>query len=226
MKLLAVDTSTQVCGVALTSEGQLRAEYRLNLKNVHNEKLVAAIHWLLNEVDWSLADLQGIAVAVGPGSFTGLRIGLAVAKGLAFSTDLPLVAVNTLDALAHQAPHGSGPLCAVVKIREGEVCFARYRWEEGAAARQSEYTLSSIEALEAALEEPTLMVIYPWSLGTAFQSTAVVRAAEDCSLLRPLTVARLGHEKLLKNDIADTATLEPFYLKEFKPRKKSYYGVP
>ncbi len=103
MIVLGIETATQGCGAALTRDGQLICEYRSQLKNAHERVLAPAIEHLVQDANIQMAEIAGIAVSIGPGSFTGLRIGLATAKGIAYATERPIVAVPTLEALAHQA---------------------------------------------------------------------------------------------------------------------------
>ncbi len=222
MKLLAIDTATELCGVALTDGGTLVADYRLNVRNVHNEKLVAAIQSLVRDVSWQLADLDGIAVAIGPGSFTGLRIGLSAAKGLAFSLNKPVVAINSMDAFASQAGLGDGPICVVMKARETEIYAARYEMKSE-LERLSDYMILSFDEFSSWLEAPTLVVASPVALFSRLQCANLVAAAPEFCLANPLQIARLAGIRLSKGDVADLSELEPFYLKEFEPKKKQYY---
>ena len=100
MKILGIETSTQMGSVALIDGTKLSAEYRLSLPLRHGEKLLPLIDALLKDTRMALSDLAAIAVSIGPGSYTGLRVGLATAKGLAMGTGLPLLPVSTLEALA------------------------------------------------------------------------------------------------------------------------------
>ncbi|MFQ5706237.1 MAG: tRNA (adenosine(37)-N6)-threonylcarbamoyltransferase complex dimerization subunit type 1 TsaB [bacterium] len=224
MKILAVDTATQICGIAVTSNHGLVAEYRLNQKNVHNEKLVGAIQDVMADCGCELGQLDGLAVSVGPGSFTGLRIGLAVCKGLAFTLDLPLVAVNTLDALAFQASPWPGQICALLKAREGEVYFALYEKKRGQLQRCSDYQIVTVSEVSRRLDQKTLLVAYPPDLMPDFLQDNITQASADVAYLRPSTIALMGEARLREHATADIASLEPFYLKEFKPKKKAYYG--
>ena len=100
MKVLSIETSTLAGGVALMDEKRLIAEYRLDVVVHHSERILSAIDLLLKESGTTVADLDAIAVSVGPGSFTGLRVGLATAKGLAIARNKPLVLIPTLEAFA------------------------------------------------------------------------------------------------------------------------------
>ena len=218
MRILAIDTATQVCGVALSDGKHLVAEFRLNRKNVHNERLAPAVHNLVRDADWNMVDLQGIAVSIGPGSFTGLRIGLAVAKSLAYTLEIPIVAVNTLDVLAHGVFVTDRDIAVVIKARIGEVYFARYRQEGIKIVRLTDYFILKNEEL-ADLMRDALVITNPHGLVTENRSWQL--APENYCLSRPVIVAAQGNEKLAAGDIEDVAELEPFYLKDFVPKKKS-----
>ncbi len=106
MRLLAVETSTLAGGVALLDGERLVAEYLLDVGIAHSERLMAAVDRVLSDARWTMRDLAGLAVAVGPGSFTGLRIAVSTVKGLALALGLPIAAVPTLDAMAAAAAVG------------------------------------------------------------------------------------------------------------------------
>ena len=100
MKILAIDTSTMLGGIAVMDELNLIAETRLNVKSTHSERLMTEIEHCLKQSSLKISDIDVFAVAIGPGSFTGLRIGLSTVKGLSYATGKPIVSVPTLDALA------------------------------------------------------------------------------------------------------------------------------
>ncbi len=226
MKILAIETATDSCGVALTEGLQLVAECRIHQKKVHNEKLVSAIEWLLAEAGWQIENLNGLAVSIGPGSFTGLRIGISVCKGLAFSAGLPLVAVNTLDAMAHEARFWRGKLCAVIKARAEEVYFATYEKDMNSTTRISDYQIVDLGSLIRSTVEGTLMVASPAELSSAFINSSVVFPDAGYPVLSALTVAQLGYQKLVQNEFVEVESVEPFYLKDFLPKRKVYNHAP
>jgi tRNA threonylcarbamoyladenosine biosynthesis protein TsaB len=158
MRLLAVETSTLAGGVALLDGERLVAEYLLDVGIAHSERLMAAVDRVLSDARWTMRDLAGLAVAVGPGSFTGLRIAVSTVKGLALALGLPIAAVPTLDAMAAAVPWASLPVVAVLDARKGEVYAARYHWEDGAMRRDWEYAALAPEALALRLSEPTLLI--------------------------------------------------------------------
>ena len=102
MKLLALDTSTLAGSIALLEDDLLRAEVNMNLGRKHTERLLPGMDWIFSELEMEPSQIEAIAVGLGPGSFTGLRVGLATAKGLALSLEIPIAGISSLDALAWQ----------------------------------------------------------------------------------------------------------------------------
>lgn len=131
MKLLAIDTSTSRQSVALLEGKCIIGCSEMEAGGEHTKKIIPTIHQLLEEGHETLADLQGLAVAIGPGSFTGLRVGLATMLGLRSVSQLPLAAVPTLEAMAWSLPTATKPLCPMIKGRTGEVYWGLYQWKEG-----------------------------------------------------------------------------------------------
>lgn len=215
--MLGIETATQVCAVALCRGDDLIAETRLNIGRVHSEKLAGVIDNLSGASDFRLADVSGVAVSIGPGSFTGLRIGLSVAKGLAFALGKPLVAISTLAALAAQAPLLEGTVCAVVASRKGEVFAALFERRGLEVVRKSEDLALPLERLPEVLSGPALVVGEGAERVESLGLPEVRIAPEPFRLSSAFSVARLGAEKLRRREVEDLATLEPAYLKAFQP---------
>lgn len=224
MKILGIDTATDVLGVALTEDRELISEIRSNIKRAHAEKLLSAIDKVLSEINLKPGELDGIAISIGPGSFTGLRIGLAAVKGLAFAADLPVVSVPTLDALVLQARFCPFQICPLVKAQADEAYTAFYNFQNGKLSRKSNYQLIDLSLLGQLITEKTLVI----NNGMKNLQNFITDELEEKIELAPLEysktsgflVALLGYEKLLKNEIEDIDQLEPFYLKNFKAKKK------
>lgn len=131
MKILGIDSSGLVASVAVVEDGQMLAEYTINYKKTHSQTLVPMLDEIRNMTELDLASIDAIAVAAGPGSFTGLRIGSATAKGLGLALNKPLVPVPTLDGLAMNA-WGTGALvCPIMDARRDQVYTGLYRFEDG-----------------------------------------------------------------------------------------------
>src|SRR3990172_1127161 len=120
MYVRGIETSTKTGGAAVVSETGLIAEYTLNVEATYSERLMAAVDRVLADAGLAVSGLDGFAVSVGPGSFTGLRIGLSAVKGLALATGKPVAAVPTLRALAWNLPCSAYPVCPLLDARKNE----------------------------------------------------------------------------------------------------------
>lgn len=132
MKILAIETSGRIGSLCLAEGEKIFSELPLDTEITHTERLLPAIDTVLKQAGWGLADLGGLALAIGPGSFTGLRIGLATLKGFAQVHDLPIVGVSSLQVLAHNACESNTPVAALMDARRGQVYAAAYAFKNGA----------------------------------------------------------------------------------------------
>jgi tRNA threonylcarbamoyladenosine biosynthesis protein TsaB len=135
MKVLAIDSTAIVASVALCEDEKLIALYTVNNGNTHSETLLPMVESILKEAKLSPADIELFAVSNGPGSFTGVRIGCATIKGLAFGRNVPCVGVSTLEALAYNMKGADGLICPVMNARRNQVYNAIFRFEEGKLTR-------------------------------------------------------------------------------------------
>ncbi len=152
MIILSIDSSTPVAGIAVSDGMQLRGEITLNTKNTHSEKLMPLVQQLLEETDLTVKDLDAVAVTQGPGSFTGLRIGMATAKGLAQGAGKQLIAVPTLDCLAYNLVHYPGIICPIMNAQKKQVYTAIYRSTNDGLERLSDYQAIAVEQLAEQLQ--------------------------------------------------------------------------
>ncbi len=127
MLALAFDTATDACTVAIGTEDKLYGEFTMYAPRAHMERLIPMVDYLLKQSDFSIGDIRGLTVGLGPGSFTGVRIGVATAKILAQALNLPLVGISTLDCLAYPFTFGEELVCVVLDAKRGEVYSAIYR---------------------------------------------------------------------------------------------------
>ncbi|NDL67633.1 tRNA (adenosine(37)-N6)-threonylcarbamoyltransferase complex dimerization subunit type 1 TsaB [Anaerotalea alkaliphila] len=162
MKILAIESSGMAASVAVVTEDQVLGEYTLNHKRTHAETLMPLVKSLVDALGMTVGDLDGIAVSAGPGSYTGLRIGSASAKGLAHVLGIPLWPVSTLEILAYNANPQPGVVCAMIDARRKEVYTATYRWEgERLVCVEEPRNIPLVETLErlkAYGEGPILLV--------------------------------------------------------------------
>lgn len=124
--LLALDTSTHLASLAICESGELRAEYTWDVGTSHSVELLQRLEWFVKERGVTLRHLSAIATAIGPGSFTGIRVAVTVAKTLAFSLNVPLIGVSTLDILAYSQAAAALPVCALIEAGRGEFYAALY----------------------------------------------------------------------------------------------------
>jgi tRNA threonylcarbamoyladenosine biosynthesis protein TsaB len=139
MKILALETATLAGSVAVLDEERVVGQLLLDVALTHSERLMAMVDALLAGCAVAPAELGALAVSVGPGSFTGLRVGIATAKGLGFALGLPVAPVPTLDAMAELLPFADAPVAPLLDARKGEVYLSLYRWQDGGMARQWDY---------------------------------------------------------------------------------------
>lgn len=241
--ILGIETATSICSVGIADNEKVIAEIRFNIKNIHAEVLSESIEQLLRLSGISLKNIEAFAVSIGPGSFTGLRIGLATAKGLAFAGGKPLVAASTL--LAQAATCGQQPATSdqskrsgdpdlagqpanvvpVIKARQNEIYAARFQSAWPMPIPASDEVLLAVADFANWLQAPAVLcgngVAMLQVSGVLENLSDVIIIPETATMLGGGIIARLGAIKFAAGEVADLATLEPRYLQEFEigPRK-------
>jgi tRNA threonylcarbamoyladenosine biosynthesis protein TsaB len=218
MYILGIETSTMVGSVAIITEDRLIAEYTLNIETTHAERLMSAIDHLLQAVSLCIQDIDGVAVGLGPGSFTGLRIGVTTAKGLAYSIRKPIMAISSLDALASQYLFTDFLICPMLDARKREVYMAFYRNTGAVVERLSEYTVIAPERLLREITEPVLFLgdgvfSYRRYIETTLGQYALFADAAHL-LPRGSLIAKLGYDRLMADDYDDCFALTPLYVRK------------
>jgi tRNA threonylcarbamoyladenosine biosynthesis protein TsaB len=208
--VLAVETSTLSGGAALLDGERVVGEYTLDVRLTHSERLMAAIDQLLTDAGWTVRDLEGLAVSVGPGSFTGLRVGLSTVKGLALALSVPVAAVPTLDAMAAMLPFAALPVCPVLDARKREVYASRYRWDGLAMRREWDYLAIAPDELDRRLDEPVIVV---GDGADSVRSPLAYRIVPPRRGPAPAVVGALGHARLAIGETVAAAELVPIYLR-------------
>ena len=214
--VLGIETTTVMGGVALVSgSGDLLGEVTLRSNESHAERILPAAEWLLATLGFSAGELAAIAVSRGPGSFTGLRAGVATAKGLAFSLGVPLFGISTLDALAAGAPPGAGTVCAAFGARRGEVFSALYRAGARGAERLGPDRLLPLRAFADELPADCLVLgELPPSLAGMLPPGRTVRIAPPhLAHPRAAVIATLALAALAASRASELTTLLPHYLR-------------
>ncbi|MCL2202178.1 MAG: tRNA (adenosine(37)-N6)-threonylcarbamoyltransferase complex dimerization subunit type 1 TsaB [Oscillospiraceae bacterium] len=161
MLVLSMDSSAKPASAAVCADGVLLGQYFQNSGLTHSRTLLAMAEDLLKNLELSVADMDLIAVSRGPGSFTGVRIGVSAANGLAWGADKPVCGVSTLEAMAFQTEHKELVICPVMDARRSQVYNALFKWQDGRPVRLCEDRAISLEDLSAVLktfDTPTYLV--------------------------------------------------------------------
>ena len=219
--ILSIDTATPCSSVALTlgtrQDGRVVAAFSLTGKVTHSRRLLSVIDLLMVETVRTWQDIDGIAISLGPGSFTGLRIGMATAKGLAAAAGKVLIGISTLDALASKCVSDK-LICAVLDARKKKVYAAFYRLgDDGLIERVSEQAVLQPQELAAQVTEPVIMVgdgalVY----GEFFRTLLGERVMLAPAQLHEPSAASIGFlagEKLLRGELLDLAEGVPTYIR-------------
>jgi tRNA threonylcarbamoyladenosine biosynthesis protein TsaB len=215
--LLAIDTATELAGVALfDAETGPRAESAWHTSLNHTVELMPTVVQMLERQGMAAEQLGGLAVALGPGSFTGLRIGLAVAKGLSFSLGIPIVGIPTLDVVAYAHYEQDFPIWAIIQAGRGRICAASYEKRGGKWQQTTGYHLVALEELASRVNSRTLFcgeidTSLRRDLEAKLGSLATI-ASPASSLRRAGYLAELGWRQLQARGGDDVASLEPLYL--------------
>ena len=217
MRILGIETSTTTGGVAVVSEEGVIAQYSLNIEVKHSERLMATIDRVLSDSRLSLADVGGIAVSIGPGSFTGLRVGLATAKGLAFATGKPVAAVPTLRALAWNLPFAAHPVCPLFDAKKKEVYAALYRFDGPALVQVADERVRPLADLLNTLGGATVFT----GDGARQFRAEIANALGERALFAPMaatlpsaaSVAEIGLGMIKEGATSDPDRLVPMYLR-------------
>lgn len=214
--LLAIDTATRHASVALYDDSTVWAERSWVSDRNHTVELMPTIVQMVEQQGGAPANLRGVAVTIGPGSFTGMRIGLSVAKGIGLSLGIPVVGIPTLDVVAEPFSDQRLPVCAIAHAGRGRFCAAVYRRQRGKWARQGEFQLLAPAGLSALGEGKT---IFCGELDEEAR-TAILEALDDQAIIAPparsmrhaAILAEMAWERIAAGQGDDLAALSPIYL--------------
>jgi tRNA threonylcarbamoyladenosine biosynthesis protein TsaB len=215
MKILSIETSTKVGSVAIMEDEHLIAEYILNVVSTHSERLLPSIDQILKDSQLTVRDIEGFAVSLGPGSFTGLRIGISTVKGLALAAEKGVVGVPTLDVLAHNLMFTRLLVCPLLDARKGEVYTALYQGDgSGRLEKLTPDLAIKPEELLTRIKEPVIF------LGDGVEAYRdKLRSGQDNCLFAPAylnqprasVLASLGLEKFRRGHIFKEDEIQPLY---------------
>lgn len=217
--ILSIETATTNCSVSLSKEGEtfaLLEDYDTNYS--HAERLHVFIEKLLQENKVTKSQINAIAISKGPGSYTGLRIGVSAAKGLCYALNIPLISVSTLKALAHQVTANNGVIISMLDARRLEVYSEVF-----------DYNYQSLRSIEAEILTDKSYLNYlekgqVYFIGNGVEKTKSLITHQNAVFIENRLpsaneMGKLAFDKYKKNDIEDVAYFEPYYLKDFVPLK-------
>ncbi|MBM4136734.1 MAG: tRNA (adenosine(37)-N6)-threonylcarbamoyltransferase complex dimerization subunit type 1 TsaB [Nitrospira sp.] len=222
MKILAIDTSTMLGGIAIMDDSSgLIAEVRLNVKSTHSERLMTTIDTTLKQASISLTEIDAFAVAIGPGSFTGLRIGLSTVKGLSYATGKPIVSVPSLEAFAWNFPYCKYPVCPMLDARKKEVYTALFQWKNDGFIRLiNEVALSVDRLLEKIKVISDKKILFTGEGAHLYKDIIIemigeqaVFASSEKMVSSPANVAYLGIKKAVEGKFSEPVSLIPLYIR-------------
>lgn len=219
MPILAIETATLVSGVAIAEPDRLLAEITLQTQLTHSEVLMPHIQLAMQIAKLDIKQLDAVAVSIGPGSFTGLRIGLATAKTLAYALSIPVIGVSTLEALAYNCQTGGGYIVPTLDAQKGNVYTALYRKNADGGLDEivEPHVIAFAELLDKlrSYDEPTIL------LGegavknrqAVLETGNIILAAPHHCMPRAASTAFLGLKALRENRTNDVMSLEPYYIR-------------
>ena len=217
--LLAVDTSTTQMGLALYDGAQVVAEYAWRSGQRHTVELAPAIAELLARCALTMNDVNALGVALGPGSFTSLRVGLALVKGLALARHIPLIGIPTLDILARAQPSSKLPLAVAIQAGRGRFALGWYKVSRKQWQAQGEARVVTLEAIMAEAQSPLVMCgEFTDEIRQKIMLNENVRLVSPASSIRrPAVLAELAWARWQSGDVDDEASLAPVYLHVAEP---------
>ncbi len=212
--LLAVDTSTALVGLALHDGDRVLGEMTWTTSQHHTAELSPALSGLLARCGASMASVTALGVAIGPGSFTSLRVGLSLVKGIALARNLPVIGISTLDIIAMAQPPTRSPLVAVIQAGRARVAYSVYknirkRWQPQRSVRSG-----TLDEMLKELEGPILIAgeLAPDERKKISKIKKMNLASPAYCVRRPAILAELALGRWQKNDTDDVASLAPIYL--------------
>ena len=220
----SLNTSTNHYSLAVMRDETILGESTFASGSQHFTNLMPSLDQLLNKVNLELENLDGLIVAAGPGSFTGIRIGLSVVKGLSQSLGIPAVGVSTLLGLASQVPYCKYAVCPLVASRRDEVFIALFRWDDahGRLARHQDDTCIKIAELASLIEHTTVFIgsnfVQHGPVVKDLLGTKALLAPASMWNLRASSLVPEGLRRLKEGDAGSSSGLEPIYLRDADTR--------
>ena len=225
--LLAIDTSTDTASLALVQDSQVLAELTWRCEQNHSVELLPRLADLLSQAKSSLQSINCIIVAKGPGSFNGLRVGVSTAKGLAFSLDIPIVGISTLEVEAYQHAETNLPICPIFNAGRGEIATAIYQMKDNEWRQIIGGHITTVETLCSQITTKTLfcgefVASIAGELRKQLKRKAII-SSSTARLRRAGFLAELGQQRLAAGNYDTPATLHPLYLRRPPITKRKHW---
>lgn len=221
--ILSIETSAKVCSVAVHNKGELKASSEVHIEQSHASKLSVLIREVLQVANIEISQLAAIAVTSGPGSYTGLRIGVSTAKGLCFSLNVPLISIGTLDLMAYQMTHAANSnayLCPMIDARRMEVYCSVYNSSLEVVHPIEAKVIDEHSFLEM-LQHHQIIFFGDGSDKCKEKITHLNASFTNGVYPSASNMGSIVFEKFKKNDFEDVLNFEPHYLKEFMIKKSN-----
>lgn len=226
MKILAIDTTSAVAGVAIVEDDRTIGEFMTNFKKNHSETIMPMVKTALNSTETELADIDYIACASGPGSFTGLRIGASTAKGLAFGANKPIVPVPTLDAMAYNIFNNNDIIAPIMDARRNQAYTAFYSWENDELNRLTQYEAMDMNDIIIQLKKYNKKVIFLGDGVQVYKKTIEKSGVNFCfapahvNMQRASAVGSLGIKLAKQGIVLPGKDFVPFYLRKSQAERE------
>ena len=217
--ILAIDTSTARLGIAVYNGSEILAENCWSSPNRHTVSLAPAIDEMLTNLEIEKKKLKAVAVALGPGSFTSLRVGLSFAKGISLGLGIPVIGIPTLDITANQQPYLEIPLCAFLQAGRGKLAASFYEVKRGRWVSDGEIEIYTAETLSDAITVPTVLTgEFDADMRTVFRKNKNIKmSGPAASLRRAGYLAEAAWRIYEKGEYPEVSSLSPIYLHTHDP---------
>ena len=227
MNLLAMDASGIAGSVAYIKDGKLVGEYYICDKLTHSQTIMPMLEEMKALLNINLEEIDAVAVTSGPGSFTGLRIGVTAAKALALALEVPIIGVPTLDTMAHAMVYTDYLIAPIMDARRNQVYTALYKWESGVLNRLTEHMAVDIESYIDDLNKRQEKIIFLGDGISAYEEKIkevlgekAVFAPSFCQLQRASVLAHVATERYKRGEVEDPSLFVPIYLRKSQAERE------
>ena len=220
MKILGIDTSTMAANVAVLEDDKLICEYTINTKKTHSQKLMPMIENMLKLSDLDIKEIDAIAICVGPGSFTGLRIGMATAKAMAHVNNIPLIGVNSLEILGANMDLCNRNICSILDAQRNQVYMNKYILKDDKITELEEISIKPIdellEEISSSNEDWVLVgeAVYKYKEKIE-EISNITRPSPANNITKASTLCFVARDKMLANDqVYNCYNINPMYIRK------------